>query len=399
MNSPPRLPERVLMISKDPTLLRDRAGFGDTFSRHIYYAQQLQAQSPGSDIRILTYAPSSVEHQTLNPTPGLKIYGTASTHRALFIFDAFKQLKRIFADGWTPTLVTTQEPWEDGQLGLWVARRYQARFIPQLHFDLTSHDWLGEIRLNFVKRLIAQYTLQRADTIRAVSQVQKQKLVEHLHLSSEKIHVIPVGVSFQPSQKSKAECQQALANSMQGKKSMLGKKVVLFVGRLCPQKNLPLWVSVAQQIHQSQPNTHFLVAGDGSLMATMQQQVNAIDLSQAFTFLGDMAYSDLPDIFGAADVFLLTSHYEGFGRVVVEAQLAGLPVVSTACSGPEDILIEGETGYLCTPGDQKMLSEAVLKLLQDESKCLQFGQKGRSHTTSLFNQAQLTQLLVEMWVD
>jgi len=384
-------PERVLMISKDPTLLRNRTGFGDTLSRHIYYAQQLQAQSPGSEIRILTYAPSGTEHKTLNPMPGLKIYGTASTHRARFIFDAFKQLKQIFADGWVPTLVTTQEPWEDGQLGLWVARRYQARFIPQLHFDLTSQDWLQENPLNRIKRLIAQYTLHRADAVRAVSQVQKQKLVEQLNLNPDKVHVIPVGVSFQPSQRTKNDCQQTIIRNSRG------KKVILFVGRICAQKNLALWVSVAQQVHQLQPDTHFVIAGDGAMRHEVQQQVNAAELDTAFTFLGNVAYAELPTVFGAADVFLLTSDYEGFGRVVVEAQLAGLPVVATSCTGPEDIVVDQETGYLCALGDRSGLAAAVLQLLQDDKKCQTFGQQGRQRVESMFGKAHLTELLIKMW--
>ncbi|MEO0854960.1 MAG: hypothetical protein AAFY15_15865, partial [Cyanobacteria bacterium J06648_11] len=60
-------PERVLMLSKDPTLLSDRAGFGDTLARHIVYAKRLQAERPGSELRILTYSKKETAPQRLSP--------------------------------------------------------------------------------------------------------------------------------------------------------------------------------------------------------------------------------------------------------------------------------------------------------------------------------------------
>ncbi|MEL7357728.1 MAG: glycosyltransferase family 4 protein [Cyanobacteria bacterium J06560_6] len=383
-------PERVLMLSKDSTLLSDRAGFGDTLARHIVYAERLQAERPGSELRILTYSKKGAESQKLSPVKGLEIYGTQSRHRLFFGLDALACLRQVLA-GWWPTVVTTQEPWEDGQLGLWLANRYGARFVPQLHFDLLSVDWLREHPLNRLKAFIARRTLKQASAVRVVSTVQKEKLVRSLPVAAERIHVIPVGVSFQPTSKTKEACKSALS------KDLLGHPVVLFVGRLCTQKNLPLWVEVAYQVHAQAPDTRFVIAGDGHMRANIQQAVCAKGLDAAFLFLGNVDYQDLPEVYGAADVFLLTSDYEGFGRVIVEAYLAGVPVVATICTGPEDIIVEGETGYLCPVGDGRKLAEATLSLLQNPEKRSAFGRLGQQHVRDWFGRDRLTRLLIQLW--
>ncbi len=332
-----------------------------------------------------------MSQQFINPVSNLKIYGTASAHRALFVIDALRASREVCVDGWAPTVITTQEPYEDGQLGLWLARRYRARFIPQLHFDLFSADWLKENRLNAVRRRIASSLLKKADAVRVVSQEQKRKLVENIGVPVKSIHVIPVGVSFSPTKEEKEFCKAAIHPSLSG------NKVVLFVGRLYAPKNMHLWIDVAQQVLARAPDTRFLIAGDGPLRKEIQNRVQSKGLAAAFVFLGNVAYQKLPEVYGAADLFLLTSHYEGFGRVIVEANMARLPVVSTACIGPEDIIVDGKTGYLCQPGDRECLVSRILALLNDGSKRHQFAEAACQYVRKLFGRERLADSLVRMW--
>lgn len=385
-------PHRVLIISKDPTLLENRAGFGDTLKRHIYYAERLSEQVPGSELCILTYSKKTAPQQFLSPSSNIKIFGTASAHRALFLIDALRRMRTLTADGWKPTVITTQEPYEDGQLGLWLARRYHARFIPQLHFDMFSGDWLKESFLNPVRRRVAGKILRRADAIRVVSQEQKRQLISRLNLKPESIYVVPVGVSFRPTAQTKDNCKAAIDPALPE------HKVVLFVGRLYAQKNMQLWINVAERVLAQAPTTRFLIAGDGPLQAEIKTLVESKGISAAITFLGNVPYQNLSEIYGAADLFLLTSHYEGFGRVIVEANLARLPVVATICTGPEDIVVDGETGYLCGKNDLPCLTERVLALLTNDSKRQQFAEAAHQHVERLFSREHLADSLVKMWI-
>ena len=72
----------------------------------------------------------------------------------------------------------------------------------------------------------------------------------------------------------------------------------------------------------------------------------ASDFDGSLEMLGAVAYSDLPTVYARANVLLLTSAYEGMGRVVVEAMLAGVPVVSTPTLGPSELIDDGATGRI-----------------------------------------------------
>lgn len=386
-----RAAAHVLILSKDPSFLSNESGFGDTLQRHIYYAERLNDYAPGCDIRVVTFSRRADVPRALVPVANLKIYGTSSVHRIFYILDCIKTLKQVFADGWRPNVITTQGPYEDGQLGLWLARRTNARFIPQLHFDLFSQDWRRESRLNPLRFIAARYVLRRADAVRVVSRDQKRKLVKRLGLAPDSIHVIPVGVSFKPTSKSKDACKAEVHSALSG------HKVVLFVGRLYAPKNLELWVDVAEQVLRSEPETRFLIAGNGPLYGELLARVKNAKLDQSIIFLGNVPYQNLPEVYGTADVFLLTSHYEGFGRVVVEAAMAGVPVVSTNCAGPADIVVQGKTGFLCEQGNEDGLIQGVLALLRNQRMLDEFGKEARSHVDTIFGRSALANGLVRMW--
>jgi glycosyltransferase involved in cell wall biosynthesis len=384
--------QRVLIISKDQTLLKNETGFGDTLERHLFYANRLKYYSPNSEIFIIAYSSSRQIQQELFIKDGVSIVGTKSKHRIFFIIDAYKAAKKIIDKGWIPTIITTQEPYEDGHLGLYLAKKYHAKFIPQLHFDLFSKDWLKENSLNYFKRILAPMVLKRSDAIRVVSHAQKNKIADKFNISLGNIHVIPVGVSFLPTMKTKLQCKSEISERL------VNQKVVLFVGRLCQQKNMMLWIDVAKNIVKKEKNINFIIAGDGILDEDIRLHVKQSGLMDNFIFLGNVPYDKLPDVYGAADVFLLTSHYEGFGRVIVEAGLSGVPSVSTICTGPEDIIIDGETGYLCQIGNSECLVKGVLNLIKSNNK-KEFSLKSKAHVSKLFDRKNLADMLIKMWLN
>ena len=382
----------ILMLSKDPTLLsEDRHTFGDTLTRHQLYAATLRARDPQGEIRVLTHSLASQAIKESQPCPGLHIYGTASRWRIGYLPDALRKLPAVLANGWRPDIVSTQTPWEEGSLGWLLARRLGAKFIPQLHFDLFSPDWRREHWLNPWRRTVASFTLRHADCIRAVSQMQRQKLVEHLRIDPARISVVPVGVNF------RAVAGEPDHFKAQIHPALVGRPVILFVGRFYAPKNLPLWVDVAARIHAVMPEVAFVMAGDGPLMPQIRAQVEQAGLAEGFHLLGSVSHVDLPAIYAAADVFLLTSHYEGFGRVIVEAGLAGVPAVATRCTGPEDIIEEGVSGFLHPPGDAEGLTASTLRLLRDTDLKNAMSRAIRARVEERFGQQALADQLVAMW--
>ncbi len=384
----------ILILGKDPSLLcagDGRVQMGDARMRHAYYAERLTARYPGSELRVLTYAPSGSGQMCDTSSPSLKLWGTASLRRVLFVPDLLRRLPRVLGDGWRPDVVTAQTPWEEGVVAWLLARATGARFIPQLHFDLFSPNWLAEHPLNFWRRQIAKFILRRADRVRVVSTRLRQRVAAECGIPRGCIDVAPVGVNFIAAAGERRTFKKALSERI------ADRQTVLFVGRICAQKNLSLWLNVAKRVAKCVPEAVFIIVGDGPYETKMRQLATATKLGERMLFLGRQPYTALPSIYAAADVFLLTSDYEGLPRVILEAQLAGIPVVSTDCVGPEDQIDDRRSGRLLAPGDEKGLAAAIAEVLHDPIYAAQLGSAGRTHAERHFRLDALTDRMIDVW--
>jgi glycosyltransferase involved in cell wall biosynthesis len=109
--------------------------------------------------------------------------------------------------------------------------------------------------------------------------------------------------------------------------------VVGHAGRFVPQKNHAFFIDVAMQYAHLEPRSHFLLLGDGPLLADMKNRASASPFANRFHFAGPR--DDVPALMLAMDCFLFPSHFEGLPLVLIEAQAAGLPCVSSDVIAPE----------------------------------------------------------------
>ncbi|MFC5969861.1 glycosyltransferase [Halomarina salina] len=140
--------------------------------------------------------------------------------------------------------------------------------------------------------------------------------------------------------------------------------VVLSVGRLEEQKDLPTLLRAFARVHEERPTTRLLVAGKGSLRDDLERQAAALGIDHVVDFPGyvDNQYACMD----RAAVFALSSRHEGLPTTLIEALACGCPVVSTDCpSGPDEILVGGEYGPLVPVGDDEAFAEALLATLDD----------------------------------
>jgi glycosyltransferase involved in cell wall biosynthesis len=379
---------KVLLFSKDPALFREGDGrIGDARRRHAFYAARLRERHPGSEIRVIGYTRASERHRTHEVAPGLTLYPTNSRLRLLYLAGAALCLREVLADGWRPDVISAQTPWEEGVLGLAVARIVGAAFVAQVHLDLFAAEWRREHFLNGWRRAVAHQVIKRADVVRTVSERLGRMLVERYASLSGRVQVAPVGVDFEPA--ARGERGEGGLDS--------AHPLVLFVGRLCEAKNLPLWLDVAQIVSQQVPGARFLIVGDGENRDDLEARTKALGLKERVKFAGPVAHSELPAIYANADVFLLTSNHEGFGRVILEAQLAGVPVVSTACSGPEDLIVHGETGLLFQKGDKEGLAAGIVSVLTQQGVAYGLRKLALSRSKAQFALVGLTDRLIGAW--
>lgn len=135
--------------------------------------------------------------------------------------------------------------------------------------------------------------------------------------------------------------------------------VVLGVGSLHPQKDFLTLISSFAEMDEK-ADKRLMIIGEGPQEAKIERKISKEGLEEYVEIISyvENIYSHM----GSADVFALSSAWEGFGNVIVESLASGTPVVATDCSGPRDIM-NSQTGELVPVGDSKSMSDAIQKLL------------------------------------
>lgn len=139
--------------------------------------------------------------------------------------------------------------------------------------------------------------------------------------------------------------------------------VVIATGRLSPEKDFPLLIQAFSLLRARRP-ARLVILGEGAQRPPLEALISGLDCKDDILLAGFQAnpYKWM----SRASVFVLSSRWEGFGNVLVEAMACGTPVVSTACpSGPEEILAQGRWGRLVEVGDASALTNAIEQTLDD----------------------------------
>jgi len=149
---------------------------------------------------------------------------------------------------------------------------------------------------------------------------------------------------------------------------------VLFVSvaRLSPQKDHVSLIQAFSIAASRNGHLRLLLAGDGPLRLEVEARVKALGLEGKVRFLGVRA--DVPEILAAADVFVLSSRWEGNPLSVMEAMAAGKPVIATAVGGVPELVQDGVSGVLVPPENVEALADAMLKLAGDAALRTRSGQ-------------------------
>lgn len=167
-------------------------------------------------------------------------------------------------------------------------------------------------------------------------------------------HVIPNSVSVPPA--------VARYNNAPGGRST--GRVLIAMGRLVPEKGFDLLLNAFQRVAGRHPDWSVTILGDGPLKETLAKQAETLGLADRVRFPG--WFEDPFSILSAADLFVLSSRFEGFPLALCEAMACGLPVVSFDCpSGPRDIIRDGADGILVPPQDAAALAAALDRLMGD----------------------------------
>ncbi len=152
--------------------------------------------------------------------------------------------------------------------------------------------------------------------------------------------------------------------------------LVIAVGRLEPEKNYELLLQAVDRLRPLIPSVRCLLVGDGTRRAALAALVDRLALASHVRLAG--ARADIPDLLGAADVFVLSSLKEGLPVSLLEAMAAGRGIVATAVGGIPETIRDGENGLLVPSGDTGALAAAIRKLLADGALRARLGSSARA---------------------
>ncbi len=190
------------------------------------------------------------------------------------------------------------------------------------------------------------------------------------------IVVIPNANSFEPPETAKLENTRAIA-----------------VGRYDYQKGFDELIAAWAIIAAVAPRWTLHIFGKGPLRAALLEQIAKLGLQQQ-VFL-EAPVADITNAYLQSSVLVMTSRYEGLPMALLEAQVCGLPLLAYACKcGPRDIIEDGANGYLIEEGNQKMLAERLLKLLNNKDLREQMGVTSKRYAAN-FSQEKV----MKKWLD
>jgi glycosyltransferase involved in cell wall biosynthesis len=173
-----------------------------------------------------------------------------------------------------------------------------------------------------------------------------------------------------------------------------GAPLVVSVARLIEQKDHATLLRAFARVHAQRPDAHLALLGWGRLEHVIRAEVDELELGDSVHLLGRV---EPRDWLARADLFAHTPRWEGFGIVLLEAMLSGLPVVATRVSAIPEIVVDGATGDLVTAGDERAVAERVLALLADAGKRRAYGEAGLRRAREQFSVARMADRTVDVY--
>jgi len=199
-----------------------------------------------------------------------------------------------------------------------------------------------------------------ADKIITCSNSMRGELEGHFRLPPDKIAVIQNAIDA-------SEYSRPVDKEVVKRRYGIGpyEKMVLFVGRLVPQKGVEYLIKAVPRIIHHHSNAKFIITGDGWSRSHLENLAASTGFGDRIRFLGFVSDSELVELTMSADVLAIPSIYEPFGIVALEGMAAGVPIVAANIGGLADIIEHDRTGVLTYPENPESIAWGVNKILSD----------------------------------
>ena len=244
--------------------------------------------------------------------------------------------------------------------------------VHDLSFEIFPECFSPKMRL-WHKFLAPKKQCEQADLIFVPSENTKRDLQDLYKISSEKIHVLSLGLSapfLQP--------VDQIKKTRVKDKYQLPDKYILFLGTIEPRKNIEGLLVAFDQFQKKCTSEYKLVIAGGKGWWKNNKILGLIEKSPNVQYIGYVEPDDKPALYAQASVFVYPSLYEGFGFPVLEAMACGTPVITSSRSSlPE---VAGDAAYFINPYNTFEIAEGLERILQEKELHNFLADKGREHT-------------------
>jgi glycosyltransferase involved in cell wall biosynthesis len=228
---------------------------------------------------------------------------------------------------------------------------------------------------------------RRVDRFLVASRHGAERLATAIPASATRTDVVPNGID-------PAAYRRPPDPALRGQLTAESERRVLLVSaRLDPLKGHATLLEACRDMRDVQ----LVIAGEGSERASLEQLADRLQMRDRVVFLGFR--TDIPELLAVSDALVLPTLREAFGLALLEGMAAERPVVSTRVGGPEEIIVDDESGLLVPPRDPAALSVAVRRVLDDPALAARLASGGRARVEADFNFRSVTARTVGIYED
>ena len=280
-----------------------------------------------------------------------------------------------------------------GRLAALLAGRARPQVIVHTFHGHVLEGYFPPLRsavFRWIERVLAKLTTK----LIVVSEEVGRDLIRLKVAGGDRIKVVELGFDlerFVVSNEDRAKLRESLRSDLS---IPLDRKVVTLVGRIVPIKRLDRFLAIANRLRERE-DIHFLIVGDGELRPQLESSEAARALGERVTWTGFR--HDLVPIYCASDVVALTSDNEGTPVSLIEAQAAGVPVVTTNAGGAGDVVEDGISGRVLDREDEYGMANAIIEILGDADLASRFAGAGRRNSLSRFTLARLVRDIDDLY--
>ncbi|MES3005142.1 MAG: glycosyltransferase [Patescibacteria group bacterium] len=339
---------KVISIGTDRKLFEEGS---QVLLRNLEYAKRME------ELHIVVFTTRKEKHE-FKSFGNLHIYPTNSISQWLYVLDAIFLVKNIFKSSGKndDIVISTQDIFQTGFVGLVISKFFEVPLQIQVHTDYLSSEFKKSF-FNLVRVFIASIVVHGASRIRAVSSVVRDSIVKKYPKLADKIDILPVFISIE-------KIINTIPARNLGTEFPEFKFIVLMASRLEKEKNIDTAIVAFKKVLEKYPQTGLVIAGEGSERKNLESISSKIGINKNVRFIG--WEKDLISLYKTADLFLLTSKYEGYGMTLIEAGASGCPIVTTKVGlAKTDLFVNKINSVICETFDDICISDAVINTIEN----------------------------------